>query len=175
MARSRRRRPAFAHRAVSARLFPTVHPDRLQEGSVGACWRADRDPHRVKAHRAGRLGLVKNSTQPTFRCSPLSLASAGGRPAPSRCFHRRRRTGRRHRNEPRHGCSGRHLEPLQDFSCLRIDQSLRLFGVHLECAFCKARSVPACGPLRGYRRVRICNFFQTCSANSSGIPGDMRR
>ena len=33
MARSRRRRPAFAHRAVSVRLFPAVHPDRLQEDS----------------------------------------------------------------------------------------------------------------------------------------------
>jgi hypothetical protein len=53
MARSRRRRPVIVHRAVSTCLFPVVHPDRLQEGSNGSCRWADRDPDRVKAHRAG--------------------------------------------------------------------------------------------------------------------------
>ena len=37
MARSRRRRPVLVHRAVSTRLFPAVHPDRLQEDSDGSC------------------------------------------------------------------------------------------------------------------------------------------
>ena len=36
MARSRRRRPVLVHRAVSTRLFPAVHPDRLQEDSDGS-------------------------------------------------------------------------------------------------------------------------------------------
>ena len=53
MARSRRRRPVLAYGDVSTRLFPAVHPDRLQEGSDGSCRWADRDPDRVKAHRAG--------------------------------------------------------------------------------------------------------------------------
>ena len=53
MARSRRRRPILAYRDVSTRLFPAVHPDRLQDDSDGSCGRADRDPDRVKAHRAG--------------------------------------------------------------------------------------------------------------------------
>ena len=37
MARSRRRRPVLAYGDVSTRLFPAVHPDRLQEDSDGSC------------------------------------------------------------------------------------------------------------------------------------------
>ena len=67
MARSRRRRPIFAYGDVSTRLFPAVHPDRLQEDSDGSCGRADRDPDRVKAHRAGSRSVgSREELDPTY-------------------------------------------------------------------------------------------------------------